>query len=157
MTTVRSGALLSLALLLAACKPAAEAPAVSSDAAAAPAASSTPATTAGTTTPDAGTTAASDHALALLMDRLQHDKVYPDNCVSVMADDDDDGSDGGFDFAVRERHGDGCPGDPQTSPVRDRYQVGTDGRIGWYDITEGEYVDYAERGARLRKLDASRQ
>ncbi len=142
--------MLSLALLLAACKPAAEPPAVTSDAAATPAASSTPATT-------AGTTAASDHALALLMDRLQHDKVYPDNCISVMADDDDDGSDGGFDFAVRERHGDGCPGDPQTSPVRDRYQVGSDGRIGWYDITEGEYVDYAERSERLRKLDASRQ
>jgi hypothetical protein len=68
----------------------------------------------------------------------------------VLEGDDDDNE--GFDIAVRERHGNGCPGDPQTSPVRDRFRVEHSGAIRWYDPIEGDYVDYAERAQRLSQL-----
>ncbi len=36
---------------------------------------------------------------------MQGDKVYPDNCISIMAEDGDAPAPDTFDFAVRERHG----------------------------------------------------
>ena len=50
-----------------------------------------------------------------------------------------------IDVAVREKHGEGCPGDPQTAPVRDRYRVERSGAILWYDVAEGDFVGYAQR------------
>ncbi|MCS3809391.1 hypothetical protein [Xanthomonas sp. 4461] len=89
--------------------------------------------------------AAQARALQLLETRLQTDKVYPDNCISIMAEQDDPPTPDAFEFAVRERHGDGCPGDPQTSPVRDRFRVQADGTLFWYDVVNADFVDYAER------------
>ncbi|ATS50763.1 hypothetical protein XAP3CFBP6996_005435 [Xanthomonas citri pv. fuscans CFBP 6996] len=89
-------------------------------------------------------------ALEALEARLQGDHVYPDNCISIMAEDGDAPAPDTFDFAVRERHGDGCPGDPQTSPVRDRFRVQADGTLLWYDVVNADFVDYAERARSLQ-------
>ncbi|OAX86569.1 hypothetical protein A7D16_03890 [Xanthomonas nasturtii] len=89
-------------------------------------------------------------ALRVLEARLQSDRVYPDNCISIMAEEDDAASPGAFEFAVHERHGDDCPGDPQTSPVRDRFRVQADGTLLWYDVVNADFVDYAERAKSLQ-------
>ncbi|MBB4130305.1 MULTISPECIES: hypothetical protein [unclassified Xanthomonas] len=83
-------------------------------------------------------------ALHLLEARLQGDQFYPDNCISILSEEADAGSPGALDFAVHERHGNGCPGDPQTSPVRDRFRVQADGKVLWYDVVNADFVDYAE-------------
>ena len=44
-------------------------------------------------------------------------------------------------IAMREKHGNGCPGDPATSPVIDRFIVErTSGNILRYDIVEDQYL-----------------
>jgi hypothetical protein len=49
-----------------------------------------------------------------------------------------------FDVAIMEKHGSGCPGDPATSPVVDRYRVYREkDQILWYEPAEGEYQSYA--------------
>lgn len=49
-----------------------------------------------------------------------------------------------FDFAVREKHGGGCAGDPDTAPIVDRFRVMRNtGRLLWYDVAEDSYVPYA--------------
>ncbi|AVQ06168.1 TPA: hypothetical protein HH295_13355 [Xanthomonas vasicola pv. zeae] len=93
---------------------------------------------------------AQTRALNALEARLQSDHVYPDNCIGIMAEEGDAPSPESFDFAVRERHGDGCPGDPQTSPVRDRFRVQADGTLLWYDVVNGDFVDYAERARSMQ-------
>lgn len=47
-----------------------------------------------------------------------------------------------IDVVVRERHGNACPGDPATAPVRDRYRIAVKGdRVQRYDPVTGDYVD----------------
>jgi hypothetical protein len=56
-----------------------------------------------------------------------------------------------FDIAIRERHTGKCGGDPQTSPVVDRFRVPRgSGTILWYDPVNGEYVAF-ERFQRSRR------
>lgn len=143
-------ALPALVLLIAACKPQAAAP----PAAPAPEVPARPLVSAPRADAHDARRHDAEQALQRLATRLQRDKVYADACNAfVLEGDADDADDGSFDIAVRERHGGGCPGDPQTSPVRDRFRVGRDGAIRWYDPIEGEFVDYAQRGPRLRALD----
>ena len=48
-----------------------------------------------------------------------------------------------FDFAIREKHGDGCPGDPNTAPIVDRFRVNrVTKNIQWYDPVEDELRPY---------------
>lgn len=48
-----------------------------------------------------------------------------------------------FDFAIRERHEGNCPGDPQTTPIVDRFRVYRNTKeIRWYEPTEGEWHAY---------------
>lgn len=48
------------------------------------------------------------------------------------------------DIAIRERHRDGCPGDPATEPLVDRFRIiKKSGRIQWYDLRNGEYVRFS--------------
>ena len=131
-------ALPALFALLSACKPPAEVPSPRGQ----PLVSAMP--------EDAHAARAGDaeRALDLLAARLQRDKVYADDCSVFELEDDANDENGAFDIAVRERHGAGCPGDPQTSPVRDRFQVARGGAIRWYDPAEGAFVDYAERAKR---------
>jgi len=34
-----------------------------------------------------------------------------------------------YQYAIQERHGNGCPGDPETSPIVDRYRIGKNNLI----------------------------
>jgi len=65
-----------------------------------------------------------DTALALLVRALKHDRVYAKrislNCVTY---DTEEKTEAYFEFALREKHDAKCGGDPETSPVVDRYRV----------------------------------
>lgn len=153
-------AALALAMLSMGCGPAADPPAAPQQA---PATAAAPATA-----PAAGHAPApafdETQALDMLEKRLAADHVYADaQCLQYAAETDaepvaDDAAAApsataepaasastAIDFAVREKHGDGCPGDPQTAPVRDRYRVERSGAILWYDVAEGDFVGYAQR------------
>jgi hypothetical protein len=58
-----------------------------------------------------------------------------------------------FEFAIHEKHGGNCSGDPNTSPAVDRFRVNRlTKRIQWYDPVEGELLPYkAVLKARLKK------
>ncbi|WP_369976624.1 hypothetical protein [Xanthomonas bundabergensis] len=153
-------AALALAMLSMGCGPAADPPAAPQRA---PATAAAPATAPAAA---AAPPAAFDetHALDMLETRLAADRVYADaQCLQYAAERDaepaaDDAAasspatsepastePAAIEFAVREKHGDGCPGDPQTAPVRDRYRVERSGAILWYDAAEGDFVGYAQR------------
>ncbi|NJC50352.1 UNVERIFIED_ORG: hypothetical protein GGR78_003658 [Xanthomonas campestris] len=136
--SLRYAALCLVALAVAGCKqqPADPAPAPPKPAVSAPAA---------TTGNDARA-----RALDVLETRLQNDHFYPDNCITIVDEDDAEPAADAFDFAVRERHGNECPGDPQTNPVRDRFRVQADGTVLWYDIVNGDFVDYAEHARSMQ-------
>ncbi|MGL0787627.1 hypothetical protein [Xanthomonas translucens] len=130
-----------------------------------PAAPAAPAPTAPAIAPAAGNAPAAafdaTRALDMLQTRLAADHVYADApCLQYAAETDADPvaadaaaspspsteyAAAAIDVAVREKHGDGCPGDPQTAPVRDRYRVERSGAILWYDVAEGDFVGYAQR------------
>ncbi|GHH58844.1 hypothetical protein [[Pseudomonas] boreopolis] len=151
MKPIHRGALPALLLALSACKPQPAAPPVapSPDPPARPLVSAPQAPLHEAHVRDA------EQALQRLTARLERDKVYPDACNAYVLESGDGDGDRSFDIAVRERHGEGCPGDSQTTPVRDRFRVGRNGRIHWYDPIEGEFVDYAERAQRLKALSAT--
>jgi hypothetical protein len=65
-----------------------------------------------------------DAALALLERTLKHDGVYAKRIsLDCIAYDTEEKSDAYFQFALREIHNGKCGGDPDTSPVVDRYRV----------------------------------
>ncbi|MCC8361898.1 hypothetical protein LK996_02210 [Lysobacter sp. A6] len=88
-------------------------------------------------------------ALAVLEKRLSAENLYPDGCIQIFpetAEQEGAAAPARFDFAVHEKHGDGCPGDPGTSPVRDRFAVEAEtGSLLWMDFTSGDYVAFEER------------
>lgn len=51
-----------------------------------------------------------------------------------------------FGFTIREKHGDGCSGDPDTEPVVDRYRVARQTKDISYLDPGGEYVPYDRSG-----------
>lgn len=54
-----------------------------------------------------------------------------------------------FGIAVYEKHGDGCPGDPATMPVLDRFQVyAATAALRRYDVMDDRYVDWMPDTAR---------
>ena len=65
-----------------------------------------------------------DAALSLLVRILKRDHVYANrislDCISY---DTEETTDAYFEFALREKHDAKCGGDPETSPVVDRYRV----------------------------------
>jgi len=65
-----------------------------------------------------------DAALALLERTLKHDRVYANrislDCVTYG---NEETTDVYFQFVLRENHNAKCGGDPETSPVVDRYRV----------------------------------
>lgn len=90
-----------------------------------------------------------DRALRLLVAALQERKIDL-ACLSFGSE-----SDAGlgsraasWEFVAREVHDEKCGGDPETSPVRDRYKVSSNGEVLVYDSAEGEYVstDISEPG-----------
>lgn len=84
------------------------------------------------------------HALNLLVSRIRKDRLY-DNWTSVacLSFATEEKTKLYFDFAILERHGGTCPGDPLTSPVVDRFKVHrSTQQIEWFDSAEDEYLPY---------------
>ena len=85
-----------------------------------------------------------DAALALLVRTLKHDRVYAKrislDCVTY---DTEETTNAYFQFALREKHDAKCGGDPETSPVADRYRVyRRAGKIKWWESTEDKWLPY---------------
>ena len=85
-----------------------------------------------------------DAALALLEQTLKHDGVYAHqislNCITYGTE---ETTDAYFQFVLRENHNAKCGGDPETSPVVDRYRVYRKlGKIEWLDRVEDNWQPY---------------
>jgi hypothetical protein len=85
-----------------------------------------------------------NQALSILVTKIEKDNLYSSwtrmECLSFFPE---DGDNGYFDFAIREKHGGKCPGDPNTAPIVDRFRISqTTKEIQWYEPTEGEWVSY---------------
>jgi hypothetical protein len=85
-----------------------------------------------------------DAALALLVRTLKRDKAYTHrislDCVSYGTE---ETSTAYFQFVLRENHTAPCGGDPETSPVVDRYRVyRASGKIQWLEKLENTWQPY---------------
>jgi hypothetical protein len=85
-----------------------------------------------------------DAALALLERILKHDGVYTHrislDCVTYGTE---ETTNVYFQFVLRENHNAKCRGDPETSPVVDRYRVyRRPGKIEWLERTEDNWRPY---------------
>ena len=85
-----------------------------------------------------------DGALKLLLRTLQHDQVYAKrislDCVTF---DTEETTEAYFQFVLRENHTPKCGGDPDTSPVVDRWRVyRASGKIELYDAVEDSWQAY---------------
>ena len=87
-----------------------------------------------------------DQAVDLLAKKVNADGLYPASrqgeCLSFAIE---QRLDERYEIAVREKHGEGCPGDPGTGPVLDRFEVQGDGKLRRYDPIAGAYVDYTAK------------
>ena len=83
-------------------------------------------------------------ALTLLRQTIQNDSLYESwiriDCLQYWTDSSNETH---FDFAVREKHGGICTGDPLTNPVIDRFCImrGTKALL-WYDLTNDVFISY---------------
>ena len=82
-----------------------------------------------------------DGALALLERTLKHDGIYAHrislDCVTYGTE---ETTDVYFQFVLRENHNAKCGGDPETSPVVDRYRVyRRSGKIEWLERIEDNW------------------
>ena len=85
-----------------------------------------------------------DGALALLERTLKHDGVYTHrislDCVGYGTE---ETTDAYFQFVLRENHNAKCGGDPETSPVINRYRVyRPSGKIEWLERIEDNWRPY---------------
>ena len=85
-----------------------------------------------------------DAAPALLERTLNHDRVYTHrislDCITYRTE---ETTDTYFQFVLREIHNAKCGGDPETSPVVDRYRVyRRSGKIKWLERIEGDWRPY---------------
>jgi hypothetical protein len=85
-----------------------------------------------------------DAALALLERTLKHDRVYTHrislDCITYGTE---ETTDAYFQFVLRENHNAKCGGDPETSPVVDRYRVyRRSSKIEWLEPIEGKWQPY---------------
>jgi hypothetical protein len=102
----------------------------------------------------AGNQLTEQQALDVLVSQIQKDKLYDSwttlSCLSFL---NDEKTKDYFGFAIHEKHGGKCPGDPNTWPIVDRFRINRfTKKIQWYEPTEGEWLPYrAVLKARLRK------
>jgi hypothetical protein len=85
-----------------------------------------------------------DAALALLVRTLKHDRVYAKrislDCITYVTE---ETTDAYFQFALREKHDAKCGGDPEVSPIVDRYRVyRRGGKIKQYEPIEDTWQRY---------------
>ena len=90
-----------------------------------------------------------DATTAALVEIVRTDEKYVGwakiECLQFMVEQQDDKQ---TDIEMREKHGDGCPGDPATAPIVDRFRIETaSGAILRYDILEDQY----QQIGRIRK------
>jgi hypothetical protein len=83
-------------------------------------------------------------ALSLLLRTLKHDRVYAArislDCVTFVTE---EKTDSYFQFVLRENHTAPCGGDPETSPVVDRYRIYRgSGKIEWLEPVQGNWQRY---------------
>ena len=83
-------------------------------------------------------------ALNLLLQTLERDRVYEKrislDCVTFGTD---DITRTYFEFALREKHNAKCGGDPDTTPIVDRYRVHRGfGKIDWFDVVKDNWQPY---------------
>jgi hypothetical protein len=83
-------------------------------------------------------------ALAVLERTLKRDGVYTHrislDCVSYSTE---ETTDAYFQFVLRENHNAKCGGDPETSPVVDRYRVyRRSGKLEWLERIEDKWQAY---------------
>ena len=85
-----------------------------------------------------------DAALALLVRTLKHERVYAKRIsLDCITYDTEETTDAYFQFALREKHDAKCGGDPETSPVVDRYRVYRRAeKIKWWESTEDKWRPY---------------
>jgi hypothetical protein len=93
-------------------------------------------------------------ALDVLMAKVQKDKLYDSwttiSCLSFLVE---EKTKVYINIAIREKHDGKCEGDPNTSPIVDRFRVHRmTKRVQWYEPAEGEYHPYkAVLKSRLEK------
>lgn len=85
-----------------------------------------------------------DAALDLLVRTITHDNIYSKrislDCVTYITE---ETTRTYFEFAMREKHGGKCKGDPDASPIIDRYRVNrASGKIELYDAVNDSWHDY---------------
>ncbi|MBI5656734.1 MAG: hypothetical protein HZC44_07920 [Geobacter sp.] len=85
-----------------------------------------------------------EHALDVMVSQIQKDKLYDSwtstDCLSFITE---EKTKIYFDFAIHEKHGGACPGDPGTAPVVDRFRVNrSTHKIQWLEPAEGKYLSY---------------
>lgn len=83
-------------------------------------------------------------ALKALERRVTVDRLYADwarpGCLRFEVEAENPHS---FDLAIREKHGNGCPGDPHVSPIVDRFRLYRNSDVLlWYDAVEDRYLTY---------------
>jgi len=85
-----------------------------------------------------------DAAINLLLDNLKRDHVYEKrislDCVSFETE---ETTRIYFEVAIREKHNAKCGGDPETSPVIDRYRINrASGKLEWNDAVNETWLPY---------------
>jgi hypothetical protein len=85
-----------------------------------------------------------DAALKILLRTLEQDHVYAKrislDCVTFETE---ETTRIYFEFALREKHAGKCAGDPDTSPVIDRYRVNrASGKIEWFNAVDDNWQPY---------------
>jgi hypothetical protein len=98
-----------------------------------------------------------DAALDLLARTLKHDRVYAKrislDCVSYITE---ETTGTYFQFVLRENHNAKCGGDPETSPVIDRYRVyRRAGKIEWWEAIKDTWQRYNPAKIRQRRESAA--
>ena len=77
---------------------------------------------------------------AINADHLYRRRLPKEECIDLMLDETHSRF---FEYSVHEKHGDGCPGDPETFPTLDRFRVNRlNGNISWYDIADDDWLPY---------------
>ena len=83
-------------------------------------------------------------ALSLLLRTLKHDNVYARrislDCITFVTE---EKTKAYFQFVLRENHTAPCTGDPETSPVVDRYRIyRASGKIEWLEPVGNNWLRY---------------
>lgn len=83
-------------------------------------------------------------ALDVLVSQIRKDRLYDSwtslACLFFMTE---ARTNAYFEFAVHEKHGGACPGDPVTAPVVDRFRVNrATNKIEWFEPAEGRLLPY---------------